>query len=926
MDSHGNNPTQNQNRHSDQNKNDAENTSRIKKLQQRTTSIALSILVAVSFGVIGFEVLATQKKTQTPSAHANGSKALTIIAHERESELAGLTTNLNDTWDSQRSNSDTVREINRLQARKIKELKRQLNEANQKAHDVKTHLFTKGDPADRARLAEVCQELVEKERYNEDYQKKIAELEAERDFRSQKITRMEQTIDALATMTDTQRETKEKAIFNFQSQIERLEEDAKREKQELQLALGELEEANVDLQDSLAQKLSTIKTLEDEISWQYGLLQEKDQDMQSQSKLYTRSEDHMQDELNGLSEALEMEMLKNQNLLTEIEVVQAKEQAQEQYTRALESKLERSQNLSAKDQEHWQEELLALSKEYMELQGVLDVYAHSHDHLTTKQAKLSALVREGKVRMEMLGDELDAALAMADAEQQRGLCVEEEFHAAAHKVLQMEDEIKQKQAVIESKQQEIDTITYSNASLRDQLHARIDQLSSLLEDSQKEVRRKEASVRDLTINLELERTRIQELDHNLKDALTRNVEESDTIRSLQEQLHQKSERATAMEERLKDKREEIEDLQDKMVALQSEYDQEKRRSNELHTALSNSLNESESVYDNYSRLQDTVEENTDMLSLLQDRIESKKNIIDDLQSKLDEVTTRLNFEQKRTREMEIALEDSKSQSQAEKILAKSFKDENEEVTDALNSMKRQLVQKEERIDQLRYQVEAQESQVEALIAQLEEERDHSNNLEDQVYETKMTKGFKESEMTNMESTIGKQTDTIKDLREKMTKLSQKVELEQHRTMAYEKANAKEVQYAKEMETKLEEFASRIVELQNVVQDQHKQITDLRGSEANENMHRRESGKEMAYNAEASTKPFIHEVAITAPVETAEVAEANFKHTVKDGENLGIISTYYYGTPNRWIDIYNANRKQIPDKNRLEAGITIVIPQ
>lgn len=926
MDSHGNNPTENHNRHSEHKKDDAESTSRIKKLQQRTTTIALSILVAVSFGLIGFEVLAAQAKNQSPSAHANGSKALTIIAHERESEQAGLTTNLNDTWDSQRSNSDTVREINRLQARKIKELKRQLNEANLKMHDVKAHLFTKGDPADRARLAEVCQELVEKERYNEDYQKKIAELEAERDFRSQKITRMEQTIDALATMTDTQRETKEKAIFNFQSQIERLEEDAKREKEELQLTLGELEEANIDLQDALAQKLATIKTLEDEISWQYGLLQEKDQDMQSQSKLYTRSEDHMQDELNNLSEALEMEMLKNQNLMTEIEVAQAKEQAQEQYTRSLESKLDQTKNLSVKDQEHWQEELLALSKEYMELQGILDVYAHSHDHLTTKQTKLSALVREGQARMEILGDELDAALATADAEQQRGLCIEEELHAAAHKVLEMEDEIKQKQAVIETKQQEIDTITYSNASLRDQLHARIDQLTSLLEDSQKEVRRKEASVRDLTINLELERTRIQELDHNLQDALTRNVEESDTIRALQEQLHQKSERVTAMEERLKDKREEIEDLQDKMVSLQSEYEQEKRRSNELHTALSNSLTESESVYDNYSRLQDTVEENTDMLSLLQDRIESKKKTIDDLQSKLDEVNTRLNFEQKRTREMEIALEDSKSQREAEKIRAKSFQDENEEVTDALDSLKRQLAQKEDRIEQLSYQVETQESQVEALVAQLEEERDHSNHLEDQVYETQLTKGFKESELTNMESTIGKQTETINDLRNTIAKLSQKVELEQHRTMAYEKANVKEAQHAKEMEAKLEEFASRIVELQNVVQDQQEQITDLRGTGAEENKHRPERKNEMAYNAEAPTKPFIHEVAEVTSVETTEVADANFKHTVKDGENLGIISTYYYGTPNRWIDIYNANRKQIPDKNRLETGITIVIPQ
>ncbi len=918
MDSYGKNSHQNPDHQADNHKKDTENTSRIRRLQQRTTTIALTILVAVSFGVIGLEVLSANGKHADTQTSAKGSKALTILAQEREKEQAGVATNLSEKWDTQRSSAEAVKEINKIQAQKIKELKRQLNMANIKLHEIKAQLFTKGDPTDRARLAEVCQELVEKDRYNEEFQRKVAELETEKDLRNQKITRMEQTIDALASMTDTQRESKERAVFNLQSQIERLEEDAKRERDELRRTLAELEEANYDLQEALASKVSTIKTLEEEISWQYGLLQEKDEDMHSQSKLYTQSEGHLQEKLNNLSEALELEMLKNQNLSTELEVAMTREKAQEQYTRSLQSQLEMNQNLTDKDKDHWNGEMVKLAQEYLELQGILDVYAHSHDHFTNRQTKLSALVREEKSRAEMLKDELDIALAAADAEQQKGLCIEEELHATAHKVLKMEDELKQKQAEIEGKQQELDTITYSNASLRDQLHARIEQLTALLDDAKKDVRRKEASVRELTINLELERTRMQEVEHNLQEALTRNVEESDTIRQLQEQMHRQSERMSAMEERLKDRRDEIDQLQDKIVTLNTEYEQEKRRSNELHTALSNSLNESESVFDNYTRLQSTVEENSDMLTLLHDRIESKKKTIDDLQAKLDEVSTRLNYEQKRNREMEIALEDSKSQRQAEILRARAFQNENQEVADSISSLERELAQKDGRIGELQRQLETQESQVAVLIAQLDEERDHANNLEDQLHETQLTQGYHD---TGAGDGNNKQ---IQKMQETIARLNQKVELEQHRALAYEKANRNELSHAREMEQKLEQFSSRIVELQNVINQQQEQIAEM---QSGERPHQSESKKEMAYNSDTST-PYIHELKTRNEEQAPQngIADAADRHTVREGENLGIISTYYYGTPNRWIDIYNANRKAIPDKNRLEPGTVIIIPR
>ena len=50
------------------------------------------------------------------------------------------------------------------------------------------------------------------------------------------------------------------------------------------------------------------------------------------------------------------------------------------------------------------------------------------------------------------------------------------------------------------------------------------------------------------------------------------------------------------------------------------------------------------------------------------------------------------------------------------------------------------------------------------------------------------------------------------------------------------------------------------------------------------------------------------------------------HTVARGETLSIISKKYYGTPNRWKDIYNANRGVMRNASDLKIGRELVIPE
>jgi nucleoid-associated protein YgaU len=49
------------------------------------------------------------------------------------------------------------------------------------------------------------------------------------------------------------------------------------------------------------------------------------------------------------------------------------------------------------------------------------------------------------------------------------------------------------------------------------------------------------------------------------------------------------------------------------------------------------------------------------------------------------------------------------------------------------------------------------------------------------------------------------------------------------------------------------------------------------------------------------------------------------HVVADGENLSAISKLYYGTANRWMEIYAANRDVMKNENHLAPGMKLRIP-
>jgi nucleoid-associated protein YgaU len=50
------------------------------------------------------------------------------------------------------------------------------------------------------------------------------------------------------------------------------------------------------------------------------------------------------------------------------------------------------------------------------------------------------------------------------------------------------------------------------------------------------------------------------------------------------------------------------------------------------------------------------------------------------------------------------------------------------------------------------------------------------------------------------------------------------------------------------------------------------------------------------------------------------------HTVQAGDTLSAIAKKYYGNANDYMEIYNANRDQLSDPNKISPGQVLKIPQ
>ena len=71
---------------------------------------------------------------------------------------------------------------------------------------------------------------------------------------------------------------------------------------------------------------------------------------------------------------------------------------------------------------------------------------------------------------------------------------------------------------------------------------------------------------------------------------------------------------------------------------------------------------------------------------------------------------------------------------------------------------------------------------------------------------------------------------------------------------------------------------------------------------------------------------VAETKAPAPAPAADAAPAVARtHTVAEGETLSVIAFKYYGSPNKWDKIFDANRDKLKSPDQVRPGLVLKIP-
>jgi nucleoid-associated protein YgaU len=66
-------------------------------------------------------------------------------------------------------------------------------------------------------------------------------------------------------------------------------------------------------------------------------------------------------------------------------------------------------------------------------------------------------------------------------------------------------------------------------------------------------------------------------------------------------------------------------------------------------------------------------------------------------------------------------------------------------------------------------------------------------------------------------------------------------------------------------------------------------------------------------------------AAAAGADAAPAVAASKTYTVQPGDNLSKISKHFYGDPNQYMKIVNANKETLPDPDKIKPGMELNIP-
>lgn len=87
----------------------------------------------------------------------------------------------------------------------------------------------------------------------------------------------------------------------------------------------------------------------------------------------------------------------------------------------------------------------------------------------------------------------------------------------------------------------------------------------------------------------------------------------------------------------------------------------------------------------------------------------------------------------------------------------------------------------------------------------------------------------------------------------------------------------------------------------------------------------QAGRDAAPSTARVASGALRPTAPPAPSAAPDPASVPRTYEVRSGDTLSTISSRFYGTPSRWIDIYQANRDRLASENALRVGQQLRIP-
>lgn len=428
---------------------------------------------------------------------------------------------------------------------------------------------------------------------------------------------------------------------------------------------------------------------------------------------------------------------------------------------------------------------------------------------------------------------------------------------------------------------------------------RIVSLQDSVADKQQEVRNLLAKVQQVTNGLEKEKSHSQDLQRELETAHTRNDHEVNHVSSLEETVEENERQIRA--------------LLDQLDQMSADFDLEHSRTKELENNLFSSLSQHETQIQRTEHLEQNLLDNDNEINFFQYTIKEQQMEIEQLKGNLNNLSNHVELEKNRSLAFQKA-SDTELQRISELEQQLQYTTRNaDDLKEGTTVKDQEIKELEYRVSQLSYELDQEYTKSEEISSQLESEFVEGHNLRTYTQ--------------NLEQQVDGLHDEIS---EKERALSQIVERDRETQFDYNQLQVelRSLQAERDLlERKYSEQLNLLLEQQELV---NTLSNDLSAQKEAMNQIER-SRQEIAYELENTNKentPFIRELTkrMNHSTTSKEVSSTTITHVVAEGDTLSSISMQYYGTPNRWIDVYNANRKMIPNKNSLNDGIKLIIPK